>query len=411
MRFTARPTLAIGPLQTTRLTEVAAGRSPSYTIDGPQLYQAMIRVSLDTAANVRHSGGDGQPNPPPPRGRAANVRALFTDASVARADDGRWVRRATIWLTHARPSDLVVAWPVPVRTPAVELDGRLLPPPGGSTARIVVPLPETSGPQQLRLVWIDDQSAPPIAPGLPVLSVDGEPIPAGPALWTVLSPWGAGIHPATEPLPPAAAALYRAAAQIELADAARAAGPTAVEEAKAASTRAAVELRMADAALGYDGQRPLGPDGISLVTWRQKIADALRPAAVVTSSIAAESHLPYGSVFAHGVPTTWYLPAGDAGPQFSWAPQGLSWPTRLLRTAAMILMGFVAVWWGRRLGALAWPEQLVLLGAAAWVASGTVIGVLVAVTGVVARVTLVGSAALRLLWPKGFSETPPGGPA
>src|SRR5207248_33567 len=81
----------------------------------------------------------------------APARVVLVDAAAARADDGRWVRRADVWLEHDGAADLRAAWPRPVRLVAATLDGRSLPVADGPADTLSVPLPETGGAHELSL--------------------------------------------------------------------------------------------------------------------------------------------------------------------------------------------------------------------------------------------------------------------
>jgi hypothetical protein len=68
---------------------------------------------------------------------------------------------------------------------------------------------------------------------------------------------------------------------------------------------------------------------------------------------------------------------------------------RLMRITVVVLAGVFGVWWGRRFGANAWPEQLMLLGAAAWAAEGSAAWLLPALVGVVSRFACLAQMALK----------------
>jgi hypothetical protein len=224
-------------------------------------------------------------------------------------------------------------------------------------------------------------------------------------LWTVLAPAGLVPAPDAASLPAAAAALYRAAAHLRLADAARAAGPTAAEAARAARARATIELRRADAGLAGEAELPAGPGGITLAAWRRQLGEALRPGGAATNMLELSDELPYDDAFVRGVPMGWYVPPGDDGPRLAWHASHPDWPSRLLRTAAVALAGILGLWWGRRFGSTAWPEQLTLLGCAAWAADGGLAWLLLAVVGVAARVAVFSGAVLRRWWPAAESSS------
>ncbi len=353
-----------------------------YTIDGPKPYRLALSVGRipQTFALPR-----AQATRPAQR-TPSQVRIEMADIEVARSDGGRWVSRASIWLAQIGDADLQAAWPTPVRLFAVELDGRTVPAPAEPTAAVAVP--STPGGHRLQLVWTSaGADLPPTRPEAPVLSANGKPVPPGPMLWTVRAE--RTLEPDTAPLPAGAAALYRAAAQLRLA------GLGTADAAKIARTRAAIELSRADAAIADGGQLPAGPGGITLAAWRQQLREALRPgdAAMGGSELAEE--LPFDDAFARGSALSWYIPAGDDGPRLAWPEPRSDAALRLFRTAAILLAAALGLWWGRRWGSSAWPEQMLLLGGAAWAADGGVLWLLPAAVGVAARVTIITGATLQ----------------
>jgi hypothetical protein len=319
---------------------------------------------------------------------SAPARVELAEVEAARGDDGRWVRRATVWLTQTAAGDLRASWPAPVHVVAVELDDRSLPPPDDTAGGVTVPLSTGAGVRRLRFTWAGEvDEPPPVTAEVPALAMDGEPVPAGPVLWTVVAPSGERPAADTTRLHPAAADLYRAAAQLRLAEAARS---TYGDVARA---RAAAELRRADAALADGGNLSAGPNGVTLAVWRQQLGDAVRPGAAAAASEREERA--YDDAFTRGSPSAWYVAPGDDGPRLTWPPAAPSWPDRLLRSIAVLIAGLVGLWLGKRLGAGAWPEQLGLLGAAAWIADGHAAWLALTAVGVAARGSLAAVAAWR----------------
>jgi hypothetical protein len=308
------------------------------------------------------------------------------DVEVAHGDDGRWVRRATAWLSQSGPAVLRITWPTPVPVVAVAVDGQPFPAPAGRADAVNVPLPATAGVRQLQLIWAGD--APPEAPAVPRLTVNGDPVTASRVLWTTIAPRLRPAESDTATHSAAPAALERAAAQVRLADAARTPGA-----ATTARAEALIELRRADAGLAGVSDLPVGPGGITLGAWRQQIREALRSSRPAIG-LPAAAEMPYDDAFARGVPMTWRLSPGDDGPWLTWPAAQPEWPGQGLRTAGIVIMAAAAVWWGRRLSD-AWPEQMTLLGLGAWVTAGGVLWLLPAVAGVIARATLLGSDLLR----------------
>jgi hypothetical protein len=400
VQVSPRDGLALAPLEATNLTELASAadgnRARRYSIDGPQAYRA--------AFDVRRSPGKPDAMPPaekktnnqqqqgnlPFRTNGSPVRIELADVEIARGDDGRWVTRATISLTQFAAADLRAVWPTPVRLVAIDLDSLSIPPSDRPTATMTVP--SAAGGHRLKLVWVADVArSPPVRPEQPVLFAGDQPVPAGPMLWTVSAPAGLKPVPDVQPLPTPGAALYRAAAEVRLADANRLTGP---EAAKAARARAAMELRRAEDTMVNTAELPAGPGGITLTAWRQQIREALRSSTGAIGVTETVDDLPYDDAFARGRSLSWYVPAGEEGPRLARPAQRPDWPTRLMYTVAVVLAGHIGVWWGRRCGANAWPEQLMMLGAAAWATVGGIAWLLPALVGVVARFAFLARKAL-----------------
>jgi hypothetical protein len=333
----------------------------------------------------------------------APVRVELTDVAVARADEGRWVCRASVWLAQGAAADLRATWPSPVHVRAIALDGGSLPPPGGVTDSVVVPLPFRTGVRLLQVVWTGTaDDGPPTAAELPVYSAAGETLPGGPALWTVVTR-GRGLRFDRAPLSAAAATLYRAAAHVRLAGTTRTDGP----QVAAARARAAAELRRAEVT-GVD--EPAGPNGITLAEWRQQLTEAVRPADAPSSVAGDGADLPYDDTFAGGDRVTWLVPPGEDGPHLTWSVQESGHGVRCLRTAAVVVAGGLGVWLSRRFGRRAWPEQFALLGAAAWAADGSVLWLAPAVVGVAVRLVLLAHTAAGRWRPGSPIDQPAAGP-
>jgi hypothetical protein len=391
LEVTTREGVSLPSAQTTNLSRQGAdGRRLTFTIgESPNPtavpYHAALLVEFEPGQAEAPLTTRSDQRPPAPI--SLPVRAELLDVEVARAEDGRWVRRATVWFTQSGPADLRIIWPTPVPVVAVAVDGQPLVPPVGPAEMIIVPLATTAGARQLQLIWTGD--SPPEAPEMPALTANGEPVTANQTLWTIYAPPHRSAQSDKGPLPAAAAALVRAAVQVRLADPARATGPTA----SSSRTRALVEIKRADAGLADIGDLPVGPGGITLAKWRQQLREALQsghPAA----GLSATAQMPYDDLFVRGAPSTWRLSPGDDGPWVTWAAAHPEWPGQILRTAVLALMAIAAVWWGRRL-ADAWPEQMTLLGLGGWIAVGGVLWLFPAIVGVIARGTLLGSDLFR----------------
>jgi hypothetical protein len=329
------------------------------------------------------------------------ARGELADLETARGDDGRWIHRGTFWLTQSAAAVWRATWPASVQLLAIEVDGGSLPSPADLSDAIKFTIPAGSSVHCVRLVWTRAGDGPPTAADVPNLAANDLSVPM-PVLWTVLTP--SSPHPDTAPLPVAAAALYRAAAQVRLADASRGMGPSAADAGRAARIRAATELRRAEAALTDAADMTAGPNGITLAAWRQQLADVLRAAGPTSGPPPDAGPLPYDDAFARGTPSTWYTPAADDGPRLTWLPTKSEWFARAMRTAAFALIGCVGICIGRWIGGSAWPELLAVLGVAAVTAGVGLLGLVPAVGGVVARGILLGQTALQRWWPDSTSE-------
>jgi hypothetical protein len=203
---------------------------------------------------------------------------------------------------------------------------------------------------------------------------------------------------------PAAVALYRAAAQVRLAAAVRAASPGLAHAARA---RAAAELRRADAVLADVADDPAGPNGITLSTWRAQLAESLGPGDGFSSAEEGPA-LPFDSAIGPGDRSTWVMTAGDDGPKLTWVDRGSPAGIKLLRLTVVAAAGVLGVWCGRRFGGRAWPEQLALLGAAAWIADGSTAWLVAVAAGVSARIWIFARMAVRRWRPavESREETP-----
>jgi hypothetical protein len=348
------------------------------------------------------------------------ARVELADAAVARADDGRWVRRVTFWLAHDSGRELRAVWAAPVRVLAVALDGRSLVTSADPTGCVLVPLPDAVGARALEVIWAptDDDGLPPSGPDVPKLTLDGEAVPAGPLLWTAHAlsgsppPAAAGDSPAGAPLSPATAALYRAAAQVRLAGLlhdpqAVGSSPAMSEQATALRARAGFYLRQADVTRAGEPDA----DGANLTAWRQQLHDALGAAAGLRAPEPSGVLHPFEDAFTRGVPITWSIAPGANGPRLTWPAPAPTWPANLRRTALLALLGVFGVWWWRRVGAAGWPEQLIVVGLVGGTAGAGSVWLVPAATGVGARLFLLGRAALRRWWwteDAGGSPTPNG---
>jgi hypothetical protein len=335
------------------------------------------------------------------------VRVELTDIVVARADDGRWLHRATLWLTKAAGSELRATWTTPVKLCALQIDGQWLPTPTSPAEQVSIPLMTRGAIARLELVWAHPgDGSPPTAAWLPTLTLAGEAVPMSTVLWSVLPALGSGLRPDAAPMSATTAALYRAAAQIRLAAATHTTSPA---ESQAARARAAAELRRADATLSEAADDPAGPNGITLGAWREQLFEAVQPGGEAVVAPVEGYGLPFDGVFERGVGSTWLLIPGDDGPKLTWFAPRTDWGIRLFRMTAVAAAGVLGVLCGRWFGRRAWPEQLALLGFAAWTAYGGIVWLAPTVVGVAARIWLLGRAVAEGWRDWRASHAPPSG--
>lgn len=324
---------------------------------------------------------------------SAPLLVELTEVEAARADDGRWLRRATMWIAQNRSTNLRVNWPDEKRIVAVTVDGLKMTPPSDAAGEVDIPLLAGLGIRKVQLIWTDLYGfGLPHAPELPLLFSNADAVPSGPVLWKVIAQTSATPESATASLTPSAESLHRAAAFIRLAESVAA---TDFEHAKIARSRAALALRQADAAVTGADETAYAPDGRTLTVWRNDLRYALRRSGGALPAGPDEVELPYSAAFARGTPTVWYIRTGSEAPQLDWPVTPAPWRMRLLHSLGLMVIAMVAFWWGRRLRANAWPEFLVLIGMGAWIADGGVIWLIPAVFGAATRIAGLARDAWR----------------
>lgn len=324
---------------------------------------------------------------------SAPLRVEMAEVEAARADDGRWIRRATLWIAQNRSTNLRVKWPDEKRIVAVTVDGLMTTPPSEAADEVAIPFLAGLGIRKVQLVWTDLYGfGLPHAPELPLLFSNADAVPSGPILWKVIARTSATPESATASLTPSAESLHRAAAFIRLAESVAA---TDSEPARIARSRAALALRQADAAVTGADETAHAPDGRTLTVWRNDLRYALRRSGGALPGGPEEIELPYSAAFARGTPTVWYIRTGSEAPQLDWPVTSAPWRMRLLQSLGLVVIATVAFWWGRRLRANAWPEFLVLIGMGAWIADGGVIWLIPVIFGAATRIAGLARDAWR----------------
>ena len=339
----------------------------------------------------------------PHAGDGRMVRGELADVATARGDDGRWICRGTFWLSQTAATDWRAKWRTPVNVLAMEVDGGWLPPPSDLSDAATFSLMADGRGHRVRMVWTAVSDGPPSTADVPMLTANDQPV-SMPVLWTVVAPSTSVMQPDSSPLPAVAASLYRASAQVRLAEEARGGGATAKDAARAFWAGAAIELRRAEGAIVDASDLLAGPNGKSLAEWHRQLAEAIRTASPTNGARLEEATLPYDDAFNRGSPSAWFMPAGDDGPRIAWPAADSQWTVPIVRTAAIVFTGCLAVWLGRRFGTPVWPEQWALIGTTVLSAGGGVLGWAPVIAGVAARAFLSGRAALRQWRPERSSN-------
>jgi hypothetical protein len=391
-----------------------------------------------------------------PRGGAGAgpVRVLLADHTAVVADGRHWLHETLYWVRHGANTDLNVILPQPGTVMSVGVDGVDVAPLQPERQRLWLPLPGRAGVRAVRVRWRYDPEAEPLErPLLQTPSVDGAV--AGPALWTVFLPAGfeaaAGSSPALLPGPAraAAAALYRAEAQLRvsaaLAETVRSSTPAGLGYAQqrfyAACRHAEQDLQLTD------DRTTTGPAGDSLPQWHRSLLDENRrlakefgfeevraeaerraEAAVAAPRPAPEEGEPAaltqpgparirGPLPDSGTPAYLGLADPQVTPVLTLRPREAGRTRQLLADSAawlglLLLAGTVALMPGlsARLRPF-WPEPLLLAGALAWYASGlTAVAALFLLLGVAGRI-LTAVDGVRGLLRKRRPAPPPSGVA
>ena len=316
-----------------------------------------------------------------PRGPAIGspVQLFLAEYEAAASDRQRWLHRATYRLAHEGGADLVLSLREGARILGVSVNGTPAPPllqPGGN--RLWLPLPGGPGQQTVEVLWtyaagsetIDQPILePPLLEGM---------IPKA-VVWKIQVPPGYQVR--SDPSQAGSAAcldLSRAQAMLQFmtwisdqpaADATRAA---AFATADASFER---HLRFAEYRLNLDNA---GSDmgGRALLTWlaglRQQRSD-LESQPAVRSLLEANKERPARedavtvrlglAAFEEGRPAYWYGGSATGVPPLRLVSEETG---RLRQTATLsvLLVGLLFASWvlATIFGAVAWPEQLALLG-------------------------------------------------
>ncbi len=216
-------------------------------------------TGTEWALRLRPRGGAG----------AEPVRVLLSDHTTVVADGRHWLHEVVYWVLHGPNTDLNVLLPKPGSVVAVSVDGVDVTPLQPERRRLWVPLPGRPGVRAVRVRWRYEE--PEEACERPLLQtppLDGAV--GGPAVWTVYLPGGFeaaggdGSVLRTGPGRAAAAALFRAEAQLRvsaaLAGTAREDGSAALA---AAQRRFYADCRQAEQALRTANEREaMDPGGV-----------------------------------------------------------------------------------------------------------------------------------------------------
>jgi hypothetical protein len=228
----------------------------------------------DWTMRLRPRGGAG----------AGPVVVFLADQTVALADGRHWLHEAVYWVRHGPNTDLNVILPKPGSVVAVSVDGVDVAPLQPERRRLWLPLPGRPGVRAVRVRWRYDDAVDQLErPLLQMPVVEGAT--GGSAVWTVYVP--GGFEPSTRdlrspqpgPARAAAAALYRAVAQLRvseaLLEAAREPGSSPLATAQQRFyTYCRQAEQMLQAEDDDDGQ--LSPTGESLQVWLRDLREQNR---------------------------------------------------------------------------------------------------------------------------------------
>jgi hypothetical protein len=349
-----------------------------------------------------------------PRGgaEAGPARIVLADHTLVVADGQHWLHEVIYWVRHGANSDLNIVLPKPGTVVAVAVDGVDVAPLQPEQRRLWLPLPGRAGIRAVRVRWSYDPSGEPLAHPLLQTPIVEASI-GGPSIWTIFQPPGfeavSGNLPAPRPgrARAAAAALYRAVAQLRVSAALAEVREGVASSLAAAQQRFYASCRQVEEALSLsDGDGGVsGPNGESLADWRAALLEQDRELAKQHhfEDTRAEAERRADSVTASRTIPDEPEPAGLAGlgqarirgplpdygtPCYLTSNDAMMLPALTLRPIAerrtreslaasaallgvLIVAGVIALLPGLRLRLRPfWPELLLLIGFLAWVWSG-----------------------------------------
>ncbi|MCI0457881.1 MAG: hypothetical protein L0Z62_13015 [Gemmataceae bacterium] len=359
---------------------------------------------------------------PGPTGGAPPVHVLHVEREAAVTDLSHWLHQATYWLHASGGAELRVLLPGGARILAVSLDDDPVAVRQPEPDRLAVSLGPGEGLRVLRLRWAFAEGTEPLhRPNLEVPRL--KDLPDAPAVWRVNVPAGYRLGRRSEgqglarSTGPAAPALGRAQAQLKR-------SALLVERLRASPSEAAREQLVAAQKLFYrecrQAARLLTSPGLTsgkpsladrLQELRQQNQRLARGAGLEKVRAAAERQPAAGesetSLFAlpeRGVPACWYGDSFARPPQVTLTALTEERWLEAVGWSELLLLVLAGAWVLSYLpGVVAWlmrllPEQIALVGWLGTEAFGlSPLGLLLIVTGVCARVVLVGSWAARRL--------------
>jgi hypothetical protein len=395
--------------------ETPAGLTPLPTKPPAIWKDELARLARDGGTAWKTTAPDWQMRVSPASGPSepGPIVVFLTEQTAAVVDQARWLHEAVYTFRHEAGAELDVTLPEGARLVSAALDGTDLGHLTSESPRLALLLPNRAGVRRLHLRWVYDAGREYLAaPNLDRPHFDGAR--DGPILYTVLTPPGFSPEFATSlrPGPARAAALDLAEATAQLSVSAYLAG----QRAPAVDDLADAQQRFVDAcrrvqrivdAVGDQGE----PGKPSLVEQLQALQKTNRDQA---------RQLGYDGVRVEAEHRTGAgprdVPAEEGQPRYSTAAPDETAPRLLLQSVQdrrHARKSLAAVAWFLVLavvGLLAcfrglvsvvkwfWPEQVTLLGAAAWLLTGpTLPAVLLVLLGVAARGVYLAGGVRRLV--------------
>ena len=321
-----------------------------------------------------------------PPARSAAVQLFLTENAALVGDGQRWLHQTTWWLHHEAGADLSLLLPEHAQLLGVAIDNVGVPPLQPSADRLWLPLPGGAAVRTVRLSWVYADGMESLA--APILTGPRlEGVADGPAVWVVGVPTGyeaAGYGAeAARPTSAAGLDLARAAAQLRIAQFLlnRDNGNQALAvQLIAAQDRFERLTRRAEHQLPASPADVTGPGGQRLPVWLQELRDqdsavtrapGFAPARVEASKAGVDAaqlwqvnRLPWRiSPLEQGRPAYWQAAAALPAPQVHLIPDTAARNRQAVIHSVLLLVLLAASWvlW-RYFRAVAWPEQLAVLG-------------------------------------------------